>query len=396
MFNFFHRHKDGPIEVLHVLPSLGQGGTETVIANLIKYSDQDRFHHHILVLNDDKTFEGHFQNLPVDIHFLSEMTHAEQLRLAKEIDVLHVPNNGRTAFLLTSLARMMHKTVIMGLHSVLPPDEWQGNLKRTLYKENVAPMLARHGAHEVVCCTDRVAQNRINSGFHPENMRVINNGIDTKTFTRDPSAGAKLTQELGLPEDAIVVGISARYDPMKDIPNFIAAAKIVKEENPTKPIYFLLCGSIMTPENKELTDQLKQAGIFAQTRLLGVRLDMENVYSAMDVLVSSSRNYEALSMALLEATACGCLCVSTNAGDHEKLMKQTGGICVPTQDSVALAEGVNTYLHMSDSERREKMQQGRAVIIRHYNVKDMVANYEKLFSQAAQQAHHKEVVVAVG
>ena len=371
--------KDGPIEVLHVVNNMRQGGVEMVTANIIQHNNNTHLHHHILVLGKDKSFEDTFAGLPVEIHYLRDMSAKEQIKLAHDIDVVHVAQS-KAAFMTTPFAKILNKPLVLGVHYTLMKTSDEQSRTHRFYYNHIEPKIAQ-SASQIVCCTDVVAKGLEQRNWSMKKVRVITNGINTDQYKRDSGARDTIRQQLGLSSDMEVIGLSARYTPMKDIATFIEAAKIIKERNPEQSICFLLCGNRMDAENIELVRDLKAAGIYENCKLIGVHTDMPAIYSAMDIQVLSSFKGEALSMALMEGTACGTLCVTTDVGDHRKLMEKTGGICVPPRDSKALADGIDAYLAMSTPERSEKMRSGRNAIIHHHDVRYMAKSYNDLFQE---------------
>jgi glycosyltransferase involved in cell wall biosynthesis len=381
-----HTTDDGRIQVLHVLPNMVQGGVENVIANLVAHSDSTQYSHHILVLGKDHSFESAFKDLPVSIHYLREMGTSERMQLARQTDIVHAMHS-RTATMAAPFTKALHKPLIIGIHGTP-----SGTFRNTVFNDKIGPFLSKHSASNVVCCTDISADEIKKRGWDPARIRTITNGIDTGAFVRMKEAGRELRQSLNIPDNASVVGISARYSAEKDIPTFIKAAGLLKKKDPSKPVYFILCGRGVDDQNEELKTQLKQAGIYDQSRLLGVRNDMAKVYSAIDVLALSSTS-EALSLALLEGTACGNLCVATEVGDHKKLMQTTGGISVPVRNPEALAEAIAQHLSLTETEKGMKMEAGRNAIVQQYDVHRMASQYDAVFAEAAVSAHKNAGVV---
>ena len=60
-------------------------------------------------------------------------------------------------------------------------------------------------------------------GYRPRRTIVIPNGFDTNRFRPDLDARARLLAHAGWPEDAVIVGLVARVDPMKDHAGFLEA-----------------------------------------------------------------------------------------------------------------------------------------------------------------------------
>src|SRR5207248_7530370 len=81
----------------------------------------------------------------------------------------------------------------------------------------------------------------------------------------------------------------------------------------------------------------------------GTRRDMQKVYNAFDILVSSSYG-EGFSNVIGEAMACGVPCVVSDVGDSARIVGSTG-IVVPAREPEALAQGMHSALLRCTTER---------------------------------------------
>lgn len=60
--------------------------------------------------------------------------------------------------------------------------------------------------------------------FTPRQWLVIPNGFDTQEFVPDPAARREVREDLGLPAEALLIGMVARFDPLKDHETLLQAA----------------------------------------------------------------------------------------------------------------------------------------------------------------------------
>jgi glycosyltransferase involved in cell wall biosynthesis len=216
----------------------------------------------------------------------------------------------------------------------------------------------------------------IRRGYHPRRWSLIPNGIDTNRFAPDAEARLSVRRELGLREDAILIGFIARYDAMKDHATFLRAASLYGGNAPGA--HFLLAGEQITADNLPLVAAIAEAGLSGRVHLLGRRGDIPRLTAALDLATSSSMS-EGFPNVLAEAMACDVPCVVTAAGDSAKIVGEHG-IVVPVRDPQALADGWQTILG-SEPERRQAI--GRAArehICRHYSLIQMIQQYESLYA----------------
>src|SRR5260370_7491202 len=74
--------------------------------------------------------------------------------------------------------------------------------------------------------------------YQTARMRVIPNGVDTQHFRPNPEARKSIREELGLSGDSVLVGMFARYSPMKEHGTFLQAAPVLHRKDPDVPFVF--------------------------------------------------------------------------------------------------------------------------------------------------------------
>jgi len=181
----------------------------------------------------------------------------------------------------------------------------------------------------------------LSHGFPGEKMIVIHNGIDTDRFKLDEEAGKRVRSAWGVEEREILIGHVGRLDPMKDHPTFLKAAILLAEKR--KDVRFVCVGEGPSGYREELYLLADKLGLAGRLIWAGSRRDMPDVYSALDIAVSSSRWGEGLPNVIVEAMACGVPCVVTDVGDSALLVAESG-VVVKAGDPTLLAEGINAAL----------------------------------------------------
>jgi glycosyltransferase involved in cell wall biosynthesis len=217
-------------------------------------------------------------------------------------------------------------------------------------------------------------------GYRPRRWEVIPNGFDSVEFSFDPAARQRVRSELGIARDAILIGLPARYHPMKDHVTFFAAAARVAAE--PADVRFVLVGPGTEPTNRALAKVVAERGLYERVTLLGERYDMPAVYAALDIATLSSAWGEGLPNVLGEAMACELPCAATECGDARVLLADAG-LVVPPRDPNALAEAWKALITYGADGRRSLGGKARARILRHYDLGLIVARYEALYSDIA-------------
>ena len=217
-------------------------------------------------------------------------------------------------------------------------------------------------------------------GYRPRRWEYLPNGFDTAELASDGEARARLRAGLGLDDEAIAIGLPARFHPMKDHASFLAAAKILAIREPQAR--FVLIGAGTEAANPRFASLLAQSGIAARVLALGERRDMPAVYAGLDIATLCSQSGEGFPNALGEAMACGTPCVATDIGDAADLVGDTG-LVVPRRDPAALAAAWQALIAEGPKARRIRGLMARARIRRDYELDAVVGRYLSLYEELA-------------
>jgi glycosyltransferase involved in cell wall biosynthesis len=212
-------------------------------------------------------------------------------------------------------------------------------------------------------------------------MEVIPGGFDLREFAPDPAARLSLRRELGIAEDALIIGMASRFHPQKDHHNFIQAATHLRAMIPQ--VHFVLCGRGVTRNNAQLVEWITEAGIQAHCHLLGERKDIPRLFSAMDIATSSSAS-EAFPLSVGEAMACGAPCVVTNVGDSAFIVGKTGKVVEPRNPG-ALAQAWRELIEAGPEARRRLGMAARRRVQQCFALPAIVERYQAIYAQLAAE-----------
>jgi glycosyltransferase involved in cell wall biosynthesis len=194
---------------------------------------------------------------------------------------------------------------------------------------------------------------------------------------------AGLRREAGIAVDAPLVGMVGRLVPIKDVPTFLRAARIVRETRPEAR--FALVGD--GEERPALESLCRELGLDGKATFFGWRRDLAAVYGDLDVVVNASRN-EGTPVALIEALAAAKPVVATRVGGTPDLLGEgERGRLVAPGDPESLARAVLETLEGSEASRRRAQAGREYVLTRHSSdrlVRDVDALYRDL--RAAKKA----------
>jgi glycosyltransferase involved in cell wall biosynthesis len=228
-------------------------------------------------------------------------------------------------------------------------------------------------------------------GYCLDKSSVIPNGINVEEFMPSSNARSSVRSELGLAEDALLIGITGRYHPMKDYSNFLKAAGLIAEDHPET--HFLLIGRGVDQENQILRRQIQELRLGRQTHLMGERHDMPRLAAALDVFSLSSAYGESFPNVIGEAMACEVAPVVTDVGDAVWIVGDAGRV-VPPRDARALAGAWKEMLDLGPEGRRMLGRAARARVIERFTLESVVAHYEALYETVLARAPEEIAAMA--
>ena len=272
--------------------------------------------------------------------------------------------------------------VVWGIHHV--DLSRQGNKLRTIWTAKGCARISRWLPRCIVFCSQSALLSHIKLGYAANRMEVIPNGLDLHEFKADPSARLSVREELGIGAEVIVIGMAARFHPLKDHRNFIKAATRLRAMIPE--VHFVLCGIDVNYQNPELSKWIREAGVGGHCHLLGARQDMPRLFAAMDIATSSSSS-EAFPLAVGEAMACAVPCVVTDVGDCALIVGETGRV-VASRDPDRLAEAWRELIEAGPAVRRHMGTTARRRVQRHFALPAIAQRYEAIYAQLADKTQH--------
>lgn len=326
------------MHVAHIITGLNDGGAEAVLYRLCTHDEQDR--HTVVSLMDEGKYGPVLRKAGIDVHCLhlprGRLRPAAPWRLWRLLRALD-PDVVQTwmyhADLIGGLAARLagQRAIVWGIHhTTLEPGK---SSRATIAIAHVLARLSRRVPCRIAVCAQRAVAVHGELGYDTGRMVVIPNGYDLARFAPDAAARARLRAQWQVPEGVPLLGMVGRFDPLKDHANLIRALGLLKGRG--IDVACVLVGTGVDAGNTALRQQIEDAGLSAQVRLLGRRDDVPAVMNALDLHVLPSAG-EAFPNVLAEAMACGTPCVTTDVGDAALIVGDTGWV-VPPRNPGALA-----------------------------------------------------------
>lgn len=376
-----HRHRSHPMKIDFVTTGLDIGGAELMLVHLVQELRRRGHQVRVASLSTRGAMSSRLENSDIETSALAitpVTIVSGVVRLSRWLQ-----RGGANLVQTWMYHANLLGTIANGL-SGNGPLVWgvrQSNLHPRLSKKSTRLVAALGGkfsryADSIVCCAESVRRVHQGLGYDARRMVVIPNGVDVEKFRPMDGAKRRLRAALGVDDDAKLIGLIGRYDPQKDIGTFLDAVSILAEK--IGRVEVVLCGSGMVGENSELTRLLASRCGGCSANLLGMRTDVHEVISGLDLLVSSASYGEGFPNVVAEAMACQVPVVGTDVGETTSIVGEFGWTVEPERPA-RLADAMLRVFGMNADERQARCEMGRLHVERNYSLDRMCSSYERLY-----------------
>jgi glycosyltransferase involved in cell wall biosynthesis len=378
-----------PIRIVLLITGLNTGGAEMMMLKLLSGIDRRRFTPVLISLSDHGTLGESVVRLGIPLYVLRMSPRRPPFlalfrlcRILRSIRPHIVQGWMYHANLMASVGRFLAARQAVVLWSVRQSIyDLEGEKKLTANTIRIGALLSKHVAG-IIYNAEISARQHEALGYAADRSWVIPNGFDCGRFSPSAEARATLRRELGLADDSIMIGLIARYHPMKDHANFLRAAALMVAR---RDVHFVLAGCDVDAGNAEISDTIRRFNLENHIHLLGERHDMPSLTAALDIATSSSSWGEGFPNSIGEAMACAVPCVVTDIGDSARIVGSCGRAIAP-RDPAALANAWDELLDLPSDERRELGQAARRRVLDRYSIDAVVRQYEDLYARISQSS----------
>ncbi|HEX8707886.1 MAG TPA: glycosyltransferase [Pyrinomonadaceae bacterium] len=383
------------IRVFHVITSLGRGGAERQLVNLVSNTNGSEFEHIVCYLREPAPFAEEIERgghkvigLDLSPRWPWMRAPARLIRLLKE----HGPDIIQTWLYdadvgsrLTHLGRTKIPIInTLHLTAYEPETIRAANWSRAKVSglrliDKLSASLARP---LFVACSHTVMESaKKNLGIPASRIQVIYNSIDLETLRTEPGEPARLRRELGIPETGFVYLNVARLDPQKGQAYLLQAFERVLQRVPQA--YLALVGDgMLAGELRQLAGEL---GISERVLFLGRRSDVGACLEMADVFVFPSF-FEGLPLAPIEAMIKGLPCIASRIGPHVEVIADEEAGTLITPGSVDELTAAMERLYGDAARRRAMAARGQQSALRRFSNLIVMPQWENLYREVVPHA----------
>jgi glycosyltransferase involved in cell wall biosynthesis len=376
---------ENKIRVAVVITGLGLGGMETRQLTVAKYINRQRFHLDFYCLYDeDNSLIPEFEKLGFNVYIVKVFDDTRSFPWRINI------------FAVLKLACMLRRGRYDIVHTQLPYANTVGRAAATLAGvssriaticniEERSPLqqfwdkLLGRMSRKIMCLTDSILEYDISFTKLPRSKYVrIYNGIDIDRFSRKSAGVPEI--DMGIPENAFVIGSVGRLHEQKDFKTLLRAFKILKEK--ITDAFLVIVGD--GPEYADLKQLSEALEISGSMKFLGARKDVPEIISSFDIFVLSSV-YEGFGNVIAEAMSMEIPVVSTSLPPvREIITAEENGILVPPGKPDIIAREIERLYYDKDL-RKKLASAGRKTVENRFSQHIMVKNIEALYEDASKK-----------
>jgi glycosyltransferase involved in cell wall biosynthesis len=371
------RQRDGaaPIRVLLLIKGLGRGGAEQLVVNAVECGDDSRFEYHVAYLLPWKdAFVPELRSLGVHVDCLegargvSWVGRLKRLVRERHIDVIHVHSPSVAALVRGAFGRD-RPVLVTTEHNV-----WD-RYHRVTYWANLLTYPRNDYVFAVSHEVDESVRFPRGLGFlRRPRVETLHHGIDGHRVARTAPAPG-LRRELGIPEDALVIGTVANFKPHKGHDQLLQVAHRVTRDRSDVRIVLVGGGPLQT----QLRAEAERLGLADVVVFAGFRDDARRVMTIFDIYVIASL-HEGLPLSLLEAMTLGCPVVATRVGGVPAVVRDgENGFIVEPRDPDAQAARIVSLL--DDPSLRRRFGEASKVRASGFDVRVAVRRIEEVYTE---------------
>jgi glycosyltransferase involved in cell wall biosynthesis len=323
--------------VLHVISSLGVGGAQRQLAELVNRTPADRFEVEVLVLGrfDGEFAREWFARPDVRVSYLRQwprlgasILEVRRHCLQGHYDIVHtwlfMANVVGVAG--ARLARVPHVVA-----SVRNLSLW----KRTWYRQwwfRIADVLCSWDADVVTVNAQALTTDHARWACYPQSwIHVVHNGLDPSLFLVDSRAArSHVRAATALPDEAVIVGTVGRLAPEKDHLTFLRMMQRIRQAG--VGAHGVIVGD--GPLRQRLEAMAAALGIADAVTFLGERQDARRLMAGFDVFVLTS-TIEGFPNVLLEAAFLSVPSVASRVGGSADVLENPADTFEAGDDAAA-------------------------------------------------------------
>ena len=369
------------MKIVHIITGLKDGGAENLLYKICKH---DHLNNHIVIslISGGKYFlllkKMSIKVYCLDMKFYSVLSFFYLIRLLRALKpdiiqtwLVHGDFIGGIAARLAGIKKIVWTILYSKLDASIEK-------KRTILLIKILAKLS-HVIPKVIVVISKASQkNCYKLEYHRKKIRLIFSGFDLSYFKINKLQKLNFRKKNKIKKKTPIIGIVARYHPVKDHKNLLNALSIIRSKNIDFSCIFV--GSNMNKKNKILYNKIKRLHLDKYIKLLGPKNNIPQIMNGLDVNILCSKS-EGFPSVIVEAMACGTPSIVTDVGDSALIVGKTGWI-IPSKNSIKLASAIEKALsEIGKNNWIKRCNQARLRVKNNFEINKMIKSYNLMWSK---------------
>ena len=364
------------IKILYIIPSLGSGGTEKHLHQLVKYLNKDRFEIFVICLSDyhnSYVYHKSLEEIGVQVHYFSMSHKVNIFRIIRLIN----KNNINIVHSL-SYSAIIHDMVFYLFSCAEKFITVRRNMQhhRGISKKLKWFEVIRNYFTNLILANSYEAKKHtcLLEGINEKKIQVIYNGIEVQTNYNNEIIN-NLEKKINYKEGDFVISNIANIKTVKRQEDLIKLISLLKTENLKYKL--ILIGREDNGYGEIIRNLISELKVERQVYILPYIENVENILAVSTVMIMPS-SAEGFSNAILEAYKCNTPVIATNIGGNkeivdDKLLYDVGDVA-----------GLRKIVLNLDSVKFKDEKVNIHNKIKKFNLDKMIKEYENIYEKFAQ------------
>jgi len=383
----------GKIRILHLLSNLEVGGAEVLLLHCIQALGMEDYEHFVYYFLNDGPIRKKLEALGIPVYRgkrrasikrpikfgISLIFFFKDLLAfirSRQIQIIHA-HLGQANQLAVVASKLSGVPAFPTVHSPMAFVDPRSGWDPRVYFVKVVDAIIYQLADRVLVVSHEIKEV-VRRLFHlgRSKVLVLKNGI---VLDDSPLKPIELEQEFHLTRNRLKLIAVGRLVPLKGFDVLVRAVSELVNQGLDNLLVLIVGEGV---ERSRLERLIQDLRIGSYVKFLGLRHDVMDLMKACDLFVLPSR-YEGLSIAMIEAMACGLPIISSDVrGLRDYIKDEQNGLLFPVDDYKALAKSILRLAN--DKSLKERLSHGaRKSFEKEYDMRKNIRSIDMLFKKYA-------------
>lgn len=362
------------IKILHIVSNLDCGGAETMIMNIFRNIDREKFQFDFLCLNpkENSKYENEIKKLNGNIYIVEnpkqKIKYLYNLLKENNYDVIHSHVMFYTGFINYIAKKAGVKIRICHSHS-------SNDIKKETFIRKIYMIITRFLINKYsnvkIACGEKAGKYLYGKN---KNFIVLKNGIDLEKFVNVTNEQVEnLKKEFNIEKDDFVIGHVGSFIEVKNQDYFIELAKEIKKD--TDKFKIVLVGDGF--RYNYIKNMIEENNLQKHFIMPKIREDINVFMKMFDIFIMPSL-YEGFPLTVVEALAGDNICyLSDTISDETKIIESRVNFFNLEENKEKLLSNIK-----NDIKSKKELNINIELINKGFSIRKMVEDITKIYKSS--------------